>query len=81
MAVVDSHKPYLPVFAPASPFYSEEHEAFRSTVRRFVELGVDDNQAFAGSVVRYGGHDRSRRTVLAPAGQCCQRLLDILQCR
>ena len=40
MAVVDSHKPYLPVFAPASPFYSEEHEAFRSTVRRFVEREI-----------------------------------------
>ena len=40
MAVVDSHQPYLPVFAPASPFYSEEHEAFRSTVRRFVEREI-----------------------------------------
>src|SRR5258708_12296543 len=40
MAVVDSHKPHLPDFAPASPFYSEEHEAFRNTVRRFVEREI-----------------------------------------
>ncbi len=40
MAVVDSHQPHLPDFAPASPFYSEEHEAFRNTVRRFVEREI-----------------------------------------
>jgi acyl-CoA dehydrogenase len=40
MAVVDSHKPHLPDFAPASPFYGEEHEAFRNTVRRFVEREI-----------------------------------------
>jgi len=40
MAVVDSHKPHLPDFAPASPFYTEEHEAFRNTVRRFVEREI-----------------------------------------
>ena len=26
-----------PPGAPPSPFYTEEHEAFRNTVRRFVE--------------------------------------------
>src|SRR5258708_22936231 len=40
MAVADSHKPHLPDFVPASPFYTEEHEAFRSTVRRFVEREI-----------------------------------------
>jgi len=40
MAVVDSHKPHLPDFAAASPFYGEEHEAFRNTVRRFVEREI-----------------------------------------
>ena len=40
MAVVDLHKPHLPDFAPASPYYSEEHEAFRNTVRRFVEREI-----------------------------------------
>jgi len=40
MAVVDSHKPHLPDFVPASPFYTEEHEAFRNTVRRFVEREI-----------------------------------------
>ena len=27
----------VPSGRPPSPFYTEEHEAFRSTVRRFVE--------------------------------------------
>jgi len=40
MAVVDSHKPHLLDFVPASPFYSEEHEAFRDTVRRFVDREI-----------------------------------------
>ena len=40
MAVIDLHKPHPAVFAPASPFYTEEHEAFRSTVRRFVEREI-----------------------------------------
>ena len=52
MAVVDSHKPHLPDFAPASPFYSEEHEAFRSTVRPAEQLvghgeTVDDAELVA----------------------------------
>src|SRR5260370_8376631 len=40
MAVADSHKPHLPDFVPASPFHTEEHEAFRNTVRRFVEREI-----------------------------------------
>ena len=36
MAAVDSPK-HLPDIVPNSPFYTEEHEAFRRTVRRFVE--------------------------------------------
>ena len=38
MAVVESPPPHLPDFAPASPFYSEEHEAFRATVRDVIPL-------------------------------------------
>ena len=34
------HTPHLPDFVPASPFYSEEHEAFRDTVRRFVDREI-----------------------------------------
>ena len=30
----------LPSGRPPSPFYTEEHEAFRSTVRRFVEREI-----------------------------------------
>ena len=37
MAAVDTLKPYLPEASPPSPFYSEEHEAFRRMVRRFVD--------------------------------------------
>ncbi|HYI04348.1 MAG TPA: acyl-CoA dehydrogenase family protein, partial [Reyranella sp.] len=40
MAVADSPGPLLPEGAPHSPFYSEEHEAFRRTVRRFVEREI-----------------------------------------
>ena len=40
MAVADSSKPRLPEVAPLSPFYTEEHEAFRRTVRRFVEREI-----------------------------------------
>src|SRR5260370_31345661 len=40
MAVADSHQPHLPDFVPASPFHTEEHEAFRNTVRRFVEREI-----------------------------------------
>ncbi|HYX02955.1 MAG TPA: acyl-CoA dehydrogenase family protein, partial [Reyranella sp.] len=39
MAVADSAKPPLPD-TPPSPFYTEEHEAFRHTVRRFVEREI-----------------------------------------
>ena len=40
MAAIDSVKPHMPESVPASPFYSEEHEAFRNTVRRFVEREI-----------------------------------------
>jgi acyl-CoA dehydrogenase len=40
MAVADSHQPHLPDFVPASPFHTEEHEAFRNTVRRFVDREI-----------------------------------------
>ena len=41
MVVADSHKPHLPDFVPASPFHTEEHEAFRNTLRRFVrQMGL-----------------------------------------
>ncbi len=40
MAVGESAQPHLPEAVPASPFYTEEHEAFRSTVRRFVEREI-----------------------------------------
>ena len=40
MAVADSSKPLLPEVAPLSPFYTEEHEAFRRTVRRFVDREI-----------------------------------------
>src|SRR5258707_13060431 len=40
MAAGESAQPHLPEAEPASPFYSEEHEAFRSTVRRFVEREI-----------------------------------------
>lgn len=40
MTAVESSRPILPEAAPASPFYSEEHEAFRRTVRRFVEREI-----------------------------------------
>src|SRR5260370_6574973 len=40
MAVADSNQPRLPDFVPASRFHSEEHEAFRNTVRRFVEREI-----------------------------------------
>jgi hypothetical protein len=40
MVVADSHKPHLPDFVPASPFHTEEHEAFRNTVRRFVDRKI-----------------------------------------
>src|SRR5439155_20059791 len=40
MAAIDSVKPHLPESVPASPFYSEEHEAFRRTVRRFVDREI-----------------------------------------
>src|SRR5260370_8659555 len=40
MAAIDSDKPHMPESVPASPFYSEEHEAFRNTVRRFVEREI-----------------------------------------
>jgi acyl-CoA dehydrogenase len=40
MAVADSPKPHLPEVAARSPFYTEEHEAFRRTVRRFVEREI-----------------------------------------
>lgn len=33
----------LPEAVPASPFYTEEHEAFRATVRRFVEREIMPN--------------------------------------
>ncbi len=40
MAAGESAQPHLPEAVPASPFYTEEHEAFRSTVRRFVEREI-----------------------------------------
>jgi acyl-CoA dehydrogenase len=40
MAVADSAKPVLPEAVAPSPFYTEEHEAFRRTVRRFVEREI-----------------------------------------
>jgi acyl-CoA dehydrogenase len=40
MAAVESSRPELPDLAPPSPFYTEEHEAFRRTVRRFVEREI-----------------------------------------
>src|SRR5690349_17067438 len=40
MAAVDSARPHLPDTAPSSPFYTEEHEAFRRTVRRFVDREI-----------------------------------------
>ena len=40
MAVVDSAQPNLPDTRRLSPFYSDEHEAFRHTVRRFVEREI-----------------------------------------
>ena len=40
MAAVDSSQPHLPEAARHSPFYTEEHEAFRNTVRRFVDREI-----------------------------------------
>src|ERR1700749_2565140 len=40
MAVVDSAQSQLPDPPRPSPFYGEEHEAFRQTVRRFVEREI-----------------------------------------
>jgi len=40
MAVVDSHKPHLPDFAPARPVLQRRTRAFRNTVRRFVEREI-----------------------------------------
>src|SRR5262249_3434999 len=40
MAVTDSSQAPLPDMPPPSPFYTEEHEAFRRTVRRFVEREI-----------------------------------------
>src|SRR5499433_388960 len=40
MAVVDPAQPDLPGTLLLSPFYSDEHEAFRHTVRRFVEREI-----------------------------------------
>ncbi|MBV8406791.1 MAG: acyl-CoA dehydrogenase family protein, partial [Alphaproteobacteria bacterium] len=40
MAVADSAQPQLPEPARPSPFYTEEHEAFRQTVRRFVDREI-----------------------------------------
>jgi acyl-CoA dehydrogenase len=37
MTAADSHRWAIAAPAPASPFYSAEHEAFRQTVRRFVD--------------------------------------------
>ncbi len=37
MSFADSVRAQLPDAAPTSPFYTEEREAFRHTVRRFVE--------------------------------------------
>jgi acyl-CoA dehydrogenase len=37
MVAVTLENPILPAATAPSPFYTEEHEAFRSTVRRFVE--------------------------------------------
>ncbi len=40
MVAVDPSKSILPDARAASPFYSEEHEAFRQTVRRFVDREI-----------------------------------------
>src|SRR6185369_13246187 len=37
MVSMNVQNPALPAATAPSPFYTEEHEAFRSTVRRFVE--------------------------------------------
>ena len=61
MAVVDSHQAHLPDFVPPSPFYSEEHEAFRDTVRRFVDREImphvdqwDEAEEFPRELYRQG---------------------------
>ena len=43
MAAPDSSRLRLPEAVPASPFYSAEHEAFRATVRRFVDREIMPN--------------------------------------
>jgi len=43
MVATDSSRLRLPEAAPASPFYSSEHEAFRNTVRRFVDREIMPN--------------------------------------
>ncbi len=40
MVAADRSKSILPEARAASPFYSEEHEAFRQTVRRFVDREI-----------------------------------------
>ena len=40
MVAVDPSKSILPEARAASPFYAEEHEAFRQTVRRFVDREI-----------------------------------------
>ena len=40
MSVADSAQPQIPEPARLSPFYTEEHEAFRRTVRRFVDREI-----------------------------------------
>jgi hypothetical protein len=63
MAVADSHKPHLPDFVPASPFHTEEHEAFRNTLR----LPIADSAM--GRCPRSGrrGHDATRIQELDPS--------------
>ncbi len=40
MSVAESVRAQLPEGVPASPFYKEEHQVFRHTVRRFVEREI-----------------------------------------
>jgi len=43
MAENESSRLHLPEVVAASPFYTPEHEAFRATVRRFVDREIMPN--------------------------------------
>ena len=40
MSAVDPRRPAVPEATAPSPFYTAEHEAFRQTVRRFVDREI-----------------------------------------